>query len=261
MHTPTDGALVEHAKEVLAEAGYVFKKVTRVPDDLKRRLRGAQQYGTHINDWEMFIPFSDDRDIQDFLHELISKGGYTLVSVDRLYVLKTMYLQAMNLPGEVWEAGTYRGGTAFMFRRFEQQKAAIPATIRLFDTFDGMPETDPLRDVHAAGDFGDTSLAQVRQLIGEHPWVHYHPGFIPATFRGLEANRIRFAHIDLDIYEAIVAASHFMYPRMVPGGIMVYDDYGFFTCPGARDAVDEFFADKPEKPLVLSTGQALVMKL
>ena len=27
---------------------------------------------------------------------------------------------------------------------------------------------------------------------------------------------------------------------------MLFDDYGFATCPGARRAIDEFFADKPE---------------
>jgi len=42
---------------------------------------------------------------------------------------------------------------------------------------------------------------------------------------------------------------------------MIFDDYGFPTCPGAQQAVDEFFEDKPEVPLVLTTGQALVFKL
>ena len=39
---------------------------------------------------------------------------------------------------------------------------------------------------------------------------------------------------------------------------MIFDDYGFPTCPGARQAVDEFFADKREVPFVLPTGQAVV---
>ena len=42
---------------------------------------------------------------------------------------------------------------------------------------------------------------------------------------------------------------------------MVFDDYGFASCPGARKAVDEFFNDKPERPLVLPTAQAIVMRL
>jgi O-methyltransferase len=42
---------------------------------------------------------------------------------------------------------------------------------------------------------------------------------------------------------------------------MLFDDYGFWSCPGARQAVDEFFADKPEAPFALPTGQALVARL
>lgn len=41
---------------------------------------------------------------------------------------------------------------------------------------------------------------------------------------------------------------------------MVFDDYGFPTCPGARKAVDEFFADKRETPIVLPTGQAVAIR-
>jgi O-methyltransferase len=42
---------------------------------------------------------------------------------------------------------------------------------------------------------------------------------------------------------------------------MVFDDYGTPTCPGARLAVDEFFADKNENPLIIPTGQAVVFAM
>ena len=70
-----------------------------------------------------------------------------------------------------------------------------------------------------------------------------------------------FVHIDLDIYQAILEATRFFYTRVPAGGILLYDDYGFASCPGARAAVDEFFADKPEVPFVLSTGRCFVQKL
>ena len=43
------------------------------------------------------------------------------------------------------------------------------------------------------------------------------------------------------------------------GGLMRFDDYGFATCPGARRAIDEFFADKAEPIIDLPTGQAFVV--
>ena len=58
-----------------------------------------------------------------------------------------------------------------------------------------------------------------------------------------------------------MSTCEFVYPRLVPGGMMVFDDYGFWSCPGARMAVDQFFAEKLERPLALPTGQAIVTKL
>jgi O-methyltransferase len=53
---------------------------------------------------------------------------------------------------------------------------------------------------------------------------------------------------------------NFIWPRLSQGGFIVFDDYGFPTCPGARAAVDEFFHAKDFRPLCLPTGQALVFK-
>ena len=57
----------------------------------------------------------------------------------------------------------------------------------------------------------------------------------------------------------VLDSCDFFYPRLTPGGMMLFDDYGFASCPGVRKAVDEFFADKMQKPIYLPTGQALVI--
>jgi len=77
----------------------------------------------------------------------------------------------------------------------------------------------------------------------------------------LAFHMVCFAHIDLDLYQGVLDTLAFVYPRMPTGGVIVCDDYGFASCPGARRAIEEFFADKPEKPLALLTGQAVIHKL
>ena len=72
---------------------------------------------------------------------------------------------------------------------------------------------------------------------------------------------IALAHVDVDIYRSVWDCCEFIYPRLQVGGAMVFDDYGFPTCPGARKAVDEFFRNKPETPIILGTGQALAIRL
>ena len=132
--------------------------------------------------------------------------------------------------------------------------------IVLFDTFQGMPPTDAERDFHKSGDFSDTDIDSVRSFVDAGDRCIIKKGFIPDTFEGLEQETISFAHIDLDIYRSILDSLEFIWPRLSLGGCIVFDDYGFPSCPGARQAVDEFFLQKNAVPLCLHTGQALAFK-
>jgi hypothetical protein len=69
-----------------------------------------------------------------------------------------------------------------------------------------------------------------------------HAGWIPDCFSEVVDRSFCFVHIDVDLYEPTLASLEFFGSRMVPGGIIVCDDYGFETCPGARRAGDEFAA-------------------
>lgn len=177
----------------------------------------------------------------------------------RCWVLYSAIRQAMSSPGELWECGVYKGGTALMLKNLRDRYSA-GRQVRLFDSFQGMPATDASRDVHKAGDFADTSLEAVKALVGTDG-VEFHAGFIPDSFRGFACEQIAFAHVDLDLHDAILESCQFIYPRLAKGGVMVFDDYGFPSCPGARIAVDNFFRDKVEFPMVLPTAQAIVHKI
>lgn len=223
--------------------------------------RYYQSSAPAIPERELYVPlFSPWLAQSGEFGELLRRARpFSLVSPDRLWILHSLARQALRVPGDFLEAGVYRGGTALLFR----EVIACSATskpLHLFDTFSGMPSTDPERDLHRAGDFSATSLEGVRRTVGDDEFIHYYPGRIPETFLGLDSVRFSFCHIDLDIYQAILDATAFVYPRLSSGGFMVFDDYGFASCPGARRAVDEFFADKPEVPVVLPTGQAVIFR-
>lgn len=180
------------------------------------------------------------------------------VSVDRCYILWTLAQQALGRGGDFLECGVYQGGTARLLAELASRRQQGPH-LHLFDTFTGMPETGAT-NLHEAGDFADTSLDRVRTFVGHSPIVSYHVGQIPKSFAGLEELRFALAHIDVDIFQSVTDCCEFAYPRLLSGGILIFDDYGFPSCPGARKAVDDFFADKPERPLVLSTGQSVVFR-
>ncbi len=184
----------------------------------------------------------------------------SIVSRDRLYVLYTLLLQACaSVPGDVIECGVYRGGTARMLGELLVNERS-PKRLYLCDTFAGMPKVNANLDLHKRGDFSDTSLEAVREFLSGVPNAVFVPGTIPKSFAGVPETAFCFAHIDLDIHDAVLAASEYVYERLSPGGFIVYDDYGFASCPGARLAVDEFFRGRAEAPLALATGQCIVVK-
>ena len=190
--------------------------------------------------------------------------GITLVGPERLFILYQLVMQVKYIDGCFAEVGVYKGGTAKLI--FETSNL-IGGNFRKFylcDTFDGMPETDKEKDKHCKGDFADTSLETVGKLFNDDIAIELYKGVFPNSIpiaSDCFGSRYSLVHIDCDIYKSVKDCCEFFYKRMNFGGIMVFDDYGFPSCPGALLAVDEFFSDKLEQPIVLPTGQCIVIKL
>lgn len=204
-----------------------------------------------------FQPWRGPSDFRTIYDEI---SRHTLVTPERAWTLYCLGRQALSLQGDFVEAGVYRGGTARLLRYLIEATSAR-RRLHLFDTFSGMPTTSAERDLHQSGDFSDTSSEVVSSLVGREDWILYHKGLIPDTFKRLGNSSVALSHIDVDIYESVLNCCQFLYPRTVAGGFLIFDDYGFPSCPGARAAVDEFFRNRPEIPLVLHSGQAVVFKL
>jgi O-methyltransferase len=237
----------------------MFRRVWKRRETQTEDIPDRGYYSIFKTGAEVFHAWQLDPDIAATTQALASSDSLTLVGSERLFMIKWAFLQTANLAGEVWEAGVYRGGSAHLMTRLALTQQQ-PPQVRLFDSFQGLPPPTRGVDKHLAGEFADTSLEQVRGLLGEHGFIDYRVGWIPATFSGLDNSRIRFAHIDLDMYQSTLDCLEFIYPRMQSAGIIVLDDYGLISCPGVRKAVDEFFMGKPESPLPLPSSSALLIK-
>ena len=181
----------------------------------------------------------------------------TTMSIERLWTIYLMAMQCRHVPGVFYECGVFKGGSAKLLAMVLESSVK---SLHLFDTFAGMPETDPDRDTHNPGDFADTSVELVRKFVGHEGCVDIRPGRIPDTFVGLEGTPIAFAHIDVDIYQSMKDSIEFIYPRLAKGGVIVFDDYGQPSCPGAREAIDDYFASQNSVPLPIGL-QAVVFKI
>ncbi len=180
----------------------------------------------------------------------------TTTTKARCFILYELAKQVKTMIGEVAEVGVYKGGTAKILAKVIAEKP-----IHLFDTFVGMPETKPEKDIHQKGDFSDTSLTVVKEFLKDFYNLFFYPGFFPATAKPIAVKEFCLVHIDVDIYQSILDSCQFFYSRLIKGGLMLFDDYGLKSCPGAKEAVDGFFQDKKESPIYLPTGQCLIIKL
>jgi O-methyltransferase len=167
---------------------------------------------------------------------------------------------ASCLQGNFAECGVYKGGTALLLARILKDTDKM---LYLFDSFKGLPKGSQERDQwFTEGQFAATSAESVEELLREfQSRIDIRCGWIPQTFSGLDNNSYAFAHIDVDLYQSALDCCGYFYPRLVPGGVLLFDEYGFAAARGEKDAVDKFFADKPESPITFPTGQAIVLKV
>lgn len=214
----------------------------------------AMNYAPHYSPWLE----------KDFVERVLRVREFTGLSPEKLYFLEYFAKSTFDIDGDIAELGVWRGGGAKFIADIFKDGCKLNKNLYLFDSFEGMKKVDSNEDRHKIGDFSDTSFQRVEALVAAPHSINISvvlkQGWIPATFTGLEDTKFSFAHIDLDLYEPIKDALSFIYPRLLRLGVLVFDDYGFASCPGARKAVDEFVAQVDESLLVLGTGQAVLIR-
>lgn len=157
-----------------------------------------------------------------------------------LFVLIRFFLPHLP-PGHIVEFGTDRGGSA-LFMAITARAFCPGMKVFAFDSFAGMPETDPQRDVHQKGDFHLASEEELRSFAGQNGVDNLElvkglfKDTIPAVLPSI--GPIRLSHIDCDLYGAIRDSYDGSKQQMVPGGYIVFDDPLISTCLGAFEAVE-----------------------
>lgn len=188
---------------------------------------------------------------------------HTLVDRYRCYELWQLVWQVRHLPGALLEVGVWRGGTGALIAQ-RAADAGIRDPIYLCDTFTGVVKTGDVDTYYSGGEHADTSDAHVRRLLDGLGLTNVEllAGIFPDETGAAIADRtFRFCHIDVDVYESARGVLEWVWPRLAVGGVVVFDDYGFATCPGVTRLVDEQ-RDVPSR-LVLHNlnGHAVMTKV
>lgn len=192
------------------------------------------------------------------------RGGTRLL--DRRLVVIEMARAVRSLRGSTAECGVAGGvGSALICKVLEGTYAPDERHLA-FDSFEGVSapiEADRMANGRQHWHQGKLrhELDETAAFLADFPVCTPVKGWIPETFPPFADHRFRMVHIDVDLYEPTRDSLQFLYQRVVPRGILLFDDHGFIDCPGARQAALEFFADKPESLIELPTGQAFAIKL
>jgi O-methyltransferase len=147
--------------------------------------------------------------------------------------------------GVVAEFGVYKGYTAALL------STMTPMPIWLYDSFEGLPEPDP----GCAENFKKGKLAasvdEVKQTFRLLTRRKKPDNIVKKWFEQLTAEdmpeKFSFVHLDCDMFAGTLAALEMVYPRLVPGAVVVIDDCGWPGLPGVKRAVDKFMGNRQEK--------------
>jgi O-methyltransferase len=174
----------------------------------------------------------------------------TPVEAYQLYAAATA---VRKIPGDAAEVGVFRGASAKLIR------SALPdKRLHLFDTFEGLPEPQPVDGDLRSGQFS-CGLDEVKSFLGSEVDTCFHVGIFPSSAGPAKERTFAFVHLDVDLYDGTLSALNWFYSRMQAGGIIITHDY--VVLPGPTKAFDEFFREKPDPIIELSGSQCMAVKI
>jgi hypothetical protein len=229
------GQTYKEIKKLLTEMGFLesvhfYTLYDILPDDAPyEEIRPLSDYAPWVTDHEFNKVFP-----------LIQNN--TLVDKYRAYSLWSLVDQVSHLDGALLEVGVWKGGTGALIAK-KAELCSITGTVYLCDTFEGVVKASNTFDnVYKGGEHRDTNEFIVQELITRvgATNVKILKGIFPEeTQHQISDARFSFCHIDVDVYLSAKDIFNWIWGKMVVGGIIVFDDYGFMSCEGITNFVNE----------------------
>ena len=178
----------------------------------------------------------------------------TLDRFTKILVRYELYKMIADLPGDIVECGVFRGqGLLYWAKLIQIFNPLSPRKVIGFDTFAGVPDSvKDHSDRESSASFRDYSLVpasvmdKARQQGLDHR-IEIIAGDATGTIRQYAAERrgfrVALLNLDFDVYEPTKAALDALYERVVPDGLICFDEYAVHNW-GESDAADEFLIGK-----------------
>jgi len=175
--------------------------------------------------------------------------AHTMIGLHRTRNLRaaTETVLRENVPGDLIEAGAWRGGASILMRAVLAAYEDPSRRVFVADSFEGLPEPDAERYPHDAADlnYAEDGLAvgleEVQAnferygLLDER--VRFVKGWFSETLPALSGETWSLVRLDGDLYESTMDGLKNLYPQLSVGGYLIVDDFGFDNC---RAAVEDY---------------------
>lgn len=193
-----------------------------------------------------------------------SWGQGRTVNQWRAYVQCWAAAHAQRLPGDFVECGVYKGGYAranIEYLDFNR----LGKKYFLLDTFNGLAENyvseqERQRGLLQAYSLYEECYAAVHHTFAPYPNVVIVRGAVPETLPQVTTAQVCFLSIDMNNAAPEVAAAEYFWDRLVPGAVMLLDDYGHRLHAVQKREMDAFAARQGVQILTLPTAQGLILK-
>lgn len=162
----------------------------------------------------------------------------------------------LRLEGDFVECACYKGTTARVICDAIDFANLTDRHYYLYDLFDH----DPAMPHHAMPEHGRTLFEEVKARFSDCSNVTVTQGKVPDVLAEVTPEKIAFMHLDLNNANAEIGTLEVLFDRMVPGAVLVLDDYGWLGYREQKLAEDPWFESRGYRVLELPTGQGLLIK-
>lgn len=162
----------------------------------------------------------------------------------------------MRLDGDFVEIACYKGTTARIVCDYVDFNQHPEKQYFLYDLF----EHDETMPHHAMPEHSKELYSRVQQRFSEFSNVCITQGRVPDSLKIAAPEKIAFMHLDINNADAEIGALEALFDRMVPGAVMILDDYGWLYYREQKMAEDPWLAKRGYRVLEMPTGQGMIIK-
>ena len=219
-------------------------------------MAGTKLFPTHIYEIRRWLR---DRSIKNQLKRPEGRTRYwnelAKQCADRSLI--QLLESTLSLPGDVIECGVYRGASLMQIAHAIKTHHSDKRVFGL-DSFEGFPEDSVSATDLSVGRwlsrlqkkfrFCADTPGHLRMIADAFDLnIELVQGYFCNTLPGVQDRSYCFIHLDVDLYQSYKECLEGLYDRLVPGGVIVFDEWECEKWPGGTLAIKEFFSNLPEK--------------